>query len=475
MTKKAQPRICGIYKITNTIDGKVYIGQSVNIYQRWKNHKSAARDPHSPTHHLPLYCALREYGEENFTFEIIEQCNEDELNDEERKYIQEYQSDDSKHGYNDSQKDYRFPDRAKISRIMDLLRNSGLFMDEISMMCDQSFNTVRLINKGKSYHKQDMQYPLRSELDRKTIHRMRYKQCRPSIEYRENHSAGESYEEYKRICRQRNAAGEKIPIVFDEDIDVDFIGEILATSLFEVAEKYGYGDGTNVQRHLKNAGFPYKNADMKMYYEREKGIPHKTSPVSRKQKAFRTPRISRPIAQYDGETRELVDVFLTASEAARSVGAIPSNVINAAQNRARIKRCRGYFWRMIDINGDIICPEDYAEYYQTHQFACIACGAELPNNRDQNRAQCCNTCDVIKRVATTKEQLQDSEWLLKCLSKISDSALAIIYNVAPNTIHAYRKAADFTDEELATAREKVLQERRDAIRARVPKILPEGM
>lgn len=82
---------------------------------------------------------------------------------------------------------------------------------------------------------------------------------------------------------------------------------------------------------------------------------------------------------------------------------------------------------------------------------------------------------MIKRVATTKEQLQDSEWLLKCLSKISDSALAIIYNVAPNTIHAYRKAADFTDEELATAREKVLQERRDAIRARVPKILPEGM
>ena len=36
----AREKICGIYKITNLINGKVYIGQSTNIERRWKDHKS---------------------------------------------------------------------------------------------------------------------------------------------------------------------------------------------------------------------------------------------------------------------------------------------------------------------------------------------------------------------------------------------------------------------------------------------------
>ena len=36
----AKEKICGIYKIENLVDGKVYIGQSINVSNRLANHKS---------------------------------------------------------------------------------------------------------------------------------------------------------------------------------------------------------------------------------------------------------------------------------------------------------------------------------------------------------------------------------------------------------------------------------------------------
>ena len=62
----------GIYKITNLINKKVYIGQALDIFHRWSKHSSA------PTNSL-IHQAIREYGIENFSFEIIEQCEKDVL------------------------------------------------------------------------------------------------------------------------------------------------------------------------------------------------------------------------------------------------------------------------------------------------------------------------------------------------------------------------------------------------------------
>lgn len=55
----------GIYKIENLINGKCYVGQSIHIKTRWREHKSS---------HLnyPLYKAFRKYGIENFHFSVLE-------------------------------------------------------------------------------------------------------------------------------------------------------------------------------------------------------------------------------------------------------------------------------------------------------------------------------------------------------------------------------------------------------------------
>ena len=79
--------ICGIYRITNLINGKVYVGQSRDINKRWRDHKSSIK-----LSRCYLYNAIREYGIENFAFDIIEECDIEQLDNLERKHIVRFNS-----------------------------------------------------------------------------------------------------------------------------------------------------------------------------------------------------------------------------------------------------------------------------------------------------------------------------------------------------------------------------------------------
>ena len=84
----------GIYKIENNITHQVYIGQSVDIKQRWIAHKAPGvrSNPNSESYYYKLYTAMREYGLENFTFTVIEECNKEDLNAREIYWIKYYDS-----------------------------------------------------------------------------------------------------------------------------------------------------------------------------------------------------------------------------------------------------------------------------------------------------------------------------------------------------------------------------------------------
>lgn len=90
----------GIYKITNKVNGKVYIGQSISIEHRWAAHKSAAFRKASEEYNRPLYASIRKYGLENFDFSVVEECQPIELNEKEIYWINYYQSNDMLRGYN---------------------------------------------------------------------------------------------------------------------------------------------------------------------------------------------------------------------------------------------------------------------------------------------------------------------------------------------------------------------------------------
>ncbi len=81
-------KITGIYKITNIENHMCYIGQAVDIADRWKQHIKRGLGAETATKNK-LYPAMREYGVENFTFEIIEECEREKLNEREQ-YWQNY-------------------------------------------------------------------------------------------------------------------------------------------------------------------------------------------------------------------------------------------------------------------------------------------------------------------------------------------------------------------------------------------------
>ena len=76
---------CGIYKIENLLNGKSYIGQSIEIEHRFAKHKCAKDD-------FYIHRAIRKYGVENFSFKILEECNLEELNEKEKYWIKYYNS-----------------------------------------------------------------------------------------------------------------------------------------------------------------------------------------------------------------------------------------------------------------------------------------------------------------------------------------------------------------------------------------------
>lgn len=90
----------GIYKITNTLNNKCYIGQSVDIENRWKQHMLASRSLTEGGDNYSIHKAIRKYGIENFIFEIIELTSIEELNNKEKYWIDYYDS--YNNGYNET-------------------------------------------------------------------------------------------------------------------------------------------------------------------------------------------------------------------------------------------------------------------------------------------------------------------------------------------------------------------------------------
>jgi hypothetical protein len=79
--------IIGIYKITSP-SNKIYIGQSLNIERRFKHYSNLNGIKKQPK----IYYSIKKHGLENHVFEIVEECNIDELNDREEYWIKFYQS-----------------------------------------------------------------------------------------------------------------------------------------------------------------------------------------------------------------------------------------------------------------------------------------------------------------------------------------------------------------------------------------------
>jgi group I intron endonuclease len=89
-----------VYKITNTVNGKIYIGKSVNPKARWAKHISSAKL--KPTNQFfYLQASINKYGKDYFTLDIIDECESAEkAYNREVYWISHYNSNNRQYGMN---------------------------------------------------------------------------------------------------------------------------------------------------------------------------------------------------------------------------------------------------------------------------------------------------------------------------------------------------------------------------------------
>ena len=158
-----------IYKIENTVNGKVYIGQTNDPERRKKDHFGRLkRNKHENPY---LQSAWNKYGEDNFNFEVID--GGENYNQLEKYYIEKYKSNNSNYGYNVLSGGEEPPlhkgenhNKAKLTQkqvdeIKQMLINK-IPKKEILRLVNNSvtIGQLRRINKGQAWYDDKLTYPL---------------------------------------------------------------------------------------------------------------------------------------------------------------------------------------------------------------------------------------------------------------------------------------------------------------------------
>ncbi len=161
-----------IYKITNKINGKSYIGQTTDYKRRFSEHRAKG---YNTEENKLLYYAFDKYGIDNFTFEVIEDKTPN-YNEREKYWIQYYDS--YENGYNMTLGGEEPPLNIKenspfathtqedVDKVIDLLINTTIQMKDIAVLTNYDYSTIKRINSGKLWHNEKLAYPLRKETSR---------------------------------------------------------------------------------------------------------------------------------------------------------------------------------------------------------------------------------------------------------------------------------------------------------------------
>lgn len=157
-----------IYKITNKINGKSYIGQTTDYQRRFREHrnKGYGEEPNKP-----LYNAFDKYGINNFDFEVIEDLTEN-YNEREKYWIQYYNT-LLPNGYNiepggeepplniGENSPYAEHTAQEIRELKELLKTTNISFEELAQKYNYSVSSILKINNGKIWFNEHDVYPLR--------------------------------------------------------------------------------------------------------------------------------------------------------------------------------------------------------------------------------------------------------------------------------------------------------------------------
>lgn len=278
--------IFGIYKITNIVNNKVYIGQSIDVEKRIQQHKYGLNN--NKGHNAHFQNAWNKYGENNFKFEIIEKVEDaSKLNELEIEYISEYNSTNPDYGYNwqsgGDNYSCRQEFRDNISKRMrgkySTLRNEdvldiklllccGINKDEICSEYNLRKNTLNGIINGNSFN---YILPEAKEIIKKNNEQAKELKEKSILDMCNNgFSITEISKELpysisvieKTIYQKTNTVEnkkKKYQKIFDE---VHYLYNEKGMKKYQIAKKLNISPST-VDRYLKKENNPYKDLNFK--------------------------------------------------------------------------------------------------------------------------------------------------------------------------------------------------------------------
>lgn len=254
----------GIYKITNLVNQHSYIGQSKDIETRWKRHKRTANNKNDKSYNYPLYKAIRKYGENNFSYEILEECSIEQLNEREIYWINFYHSE-----YNQTLGGNQASIPQKLTPLQVKEIQNTLINDKEGIISHKELgelygvsgkDTIRDINVGRTWFDPTLIYPLHySKFDNRFMEEKLYKgnsvciSCGKRISYGSNYCAECFY------LSQRKA----------ERPDREELKKLIRTLPFTaIGKMYNVTDNA-IRKWCIAEKLPSKKSDIKKYSEEE--------------------------------------------------------------------------------------------------------------------------------------------------------------------------------------------------------------
>ena len=240
----------GIYKIENLLNHKIYIGQSIHIERRWKEHCISSA-------HSVIANAIKKYGKENFSFQILEECNIEELDDKERFYIQKFNS-VVPNGYNveeysaSNKTNYIHYDKEVLLSIINDIKENILSFQEISEKYNISKRMVYYLNAGNHHYLQNENYPLREVAD-------------TSKKYHYCISCGKEISKNAKRCKE--CAAEEQRVVSRPERE-ELKNLIRSNSFVSIGKMYDVSDNA-VRKWCKYYNLPFKKTDIKSISEED--------------------------------------------------------------------------------------------------------------------------------------------------------------------------------------------------------------
>lgn len=325
----------GIYKITNLVNGKVYIGQSTNIKRRWKDHRKDAFWKNNPEYEYPLYRAMRKYGIDNFSFDILEECNKEDLNEKEKLYIAQYDS--YQNGYNQTEGGDSFTHNFKLTQkqILKIIQRLKTTRDNIYVIAKDfgvGGTTIHYINKGQQYPQPNETYPIRphlAKINKQNNKHLKQAKCQCPI-------CGNTVSSKNNLCK---SCSHKQSRKTDRPEPLE-LAKMIKEHGFEGTGKQLGVSGKAVSNWCKIYNIPHRKADLINWYNEQMGV-QTTKPVKKTREDY-----MKPVKQINMETGEIMNTFKSAAEAGNYLGKSNGNHISEAC-RGKLAFAYGYYWEYI--------------------------------------------------------------------------------------------------------------------------------